>query len=298
MWNDVLALNRVTRMLVVVTLVCGAWVGALTLAARPEFAIRTVLVHAGNGGPLAHLSAGQVALLCVPRIRGTFFTADMEQVRAAFDALPWVRRASVRRQWPDRLVVTIEEHQVLARWNDEAGNRFVNQRGEAFDAPGETALGAALPLLRGPEGTEKDVARQYASFHERLSRIGKAPRMVTLSPRQAWTIRLADGLVLEVGREQPASTVISRVERFVAYYAATVGGIAARVEGVDLRYPNGFAARVHGMRAPGAPGKPAAAARAAQTKPRAAAKALRKPARQANPRRQVRADIIRGGRTA
>lgn len=208
-----------------------------------------MVVQASGTAALEHVSAERVARVCVPQINGTFFTADLAQTKAAFESLPWVRSVSVRRQWPDRLVVRLEEHQALARWNDEGGNRFVSVLGEAFNAAGETALAARLPLLTGPEGSEREVARQYALLRERLGVIGLAPQVLTLSPRQAWTLRLADGLVLEIGREQAQSSVQARIERFVAHYAVTVGRLNARVEVVDLRYPNGFAVRAPGLRA-------------------------------------------------
>jgi cell division protein FtsQ len=252
MWNDELALNRLTRLLVMAALAFSAYTLVRWVAARPLFAIRALSVESFDGQPLQHVTGPQVARACLPRLSGTFFSADLEDARSAFEALPWVRRASVRRQWPNRLVVKLEEHRALARWNDEGGNRFVNPAGEAFNAPGESVLGATLPLLSGPEGSEKDVATRYAQVRELFGRIGKLPLQVALSPRQAWTIKLADGLAIEVGREQPQASVSARLERFVAQYAATVGRIA-RVESVDLRYPNGFAARVPGWRAPAAP---------------------------------------------
>jgi cell division protein FtsQ len=238
-------------------------------AARPVFAIRALTVE-GVEGKLDHIAAQQVAQVCVPRLQGTFFTADLEQARAVFESLPWVRKASVRRQWPNRLVVSLEEHRALARWNDEAGNRFVNPQGEAFNAPGETRLGATLPLLSGPEGTEKEVVKRYGDMITLFARIGKSPRVVAYSPRQAWTVKLSDGLAIEVGREQPQISVAARLERFVANYAGTLGRTTAKVEAVDLRYPNGFAAKVTGLRAPGAPGTQAAPARPKPKKPAAA----------------------------
>ena len=90
--------------------------------------------------------------------------------------------------------------------------------------------------------------------------IGKQPKAVTLSTRQAWSIRLADGMVLEVGREQPSSTALSRVERFATYYGETMERIAARVDVVDLRYPNGFAVRIPGLAATTLPVRPKAVA--------------------------------------
>jgi len=93
-------------------------------------------------------------------------------------------------------------------------------------------------------------------MRELFGRIGKAPAQVALSPRQAWTVKLSDGLAVDVGREQPQLSITARLERFVAQYAATIGKVA-KVESVDLRYPNGFAARVPGLHLQAAPAAPA-----------------------------------------
>ena len=328
MWHDVLTLNRVTRLIVMAALVYASVVALRWAANQPVFAIRAISVQGvaapssrGAGAAVAvgadgaaaaalnHVQAAQVAQFCVPRITGTFFTNDLEITRAAFEALPWVRRATVRRQWPNRLVVSIEEHRALARWNDEEGNRFVSVMGEAFHAQGEKIIGARLPLLLGPEGSEKEVAQRYAEFAQRLAVIGQAPAVVALSPRQAWTIRLSraavaapastlasavapassstaatlslhahEGLLLDLGREQPRAPVLARLDRFVAHYASTLGRIGSRVEAVDLRYPNGFAARITGFQATRASVNKPSAARAAAPKP-VKKPAAKKPAR-------------------
>ncbi len=270
MWNDVLTMNRLAAAMLVLAFVLLAYGAARWLTAHPTFAIRTLVVEAAGTAALEHVTAERVARVCVPQINGTFFTADLALTKAAFESLPWVRSASVRRQWPDRLVVRLEEHRVLARWNDEGGNRFVSVHGEAFNAAGETALAARLPLLTGPEGSEREVARQYALLRERLAIIGLAPQVLTLSPRQAWTLRLASGLVVEIGREQAQSSVQTRIERFITHYAATVGRLNTRVEVVDLRYPNGFAVRAPGLRAqvqPVTAARPKAVAPARKQKP-------------------------------
>ena len=257
MWNDALTMNRLAAAMLVLAFALLAYGAARWLVTQPVFAIRTVVVQTAGAAPLEHVTAERVARVCVPQINGTFFTADLTQAKAAFESLPWVRSASVRRQWPDRLVVRIEEHKVLARWNDEGGNRFVSVLGEAFSAPGETALAARLPLLTGPEGSQREETLQYTLLRERLGTLSLVPQVLTLSPRQAWTLRLVDGLVVEIGREQAASSVQTRVERFVANYATTIGRLNTRVEVVDLRYPNGFAVRAPGLRAQAQPARPA-----------------------------------------
>ena len=39
------------------------------------------------------------------RIEGNFFAVDLAELRARLEQLPWVRQASVRRAWPDRVEV-------------------------------------------------------------------------------------------------------------------------------------------------------------------------------------------------
>lgn len=248
-WHDVLFLNRLTRACVMLALIALALAGLRAIAGLPAFAIKSVVVLPQPGTSLDHVSVAPLARTVLPRLSGTLFTVDLGAARAAFESQPWVRTVSVRRAWPDRLLVTLEEHRALARWNDDAGNRFVSVRGEAFDAPGEAELGARLPLLIGPEAAVADVSRRYAQVRERLALVGKEVKVLSLSARHAWSVRVADGLVLELGREQPGSSVLSRLDRFVANYATTVGALTARIEVVDLRYPNGFALRVPALRA-------------------------------------------------
>ena len=169
------------------------------------------------------------------RIGGNFFAVAPGDVRAGLEALPWVRRASVRKIWPDRLQVTLEEHVALGRWGDEA---LVNIYGERFSGRSDEPL----PLFLGPPGTEGEVARRYARFADALAPLGGELERVVLTPRHAWQLRLASGLHVMLGRD--ADGAEARLRRFVAAYPATLGRLARRHDYVDLRYPNGFALRV------------------------------------------------------
>jgi cell division protein FtsQ len=171
------------------------------------------------------------------RIEGNFFAVDLAEPRAALERLAWVRRVHVRRVWPDRLEVTLEEHVPMARWGD-AG--LLNEQGEFF--PGHGAR--ALPLLAGPAGSEAEVARRFQRYRELLAPLGAPLERLTLSPRYAWQLRLADGLVIELGRDVPNDPIDARLARLVAVHAQTLGRIQRRLDYVDLRYPNGFALRM------------------------------------------------------
>jgi cell division protein FtsQ len=186
-------------------------------------------------GSLARTIAADVEAAARARIAGNFFALSPSEVRAGVERLPWVRRASVRRVWPDRLEIMLEEHVALARWGSDA---LVNRHGERFTATTDESL----PLFLAPAGTEHEVARRYARFSAAVAPLGAPLERVVLTARYAWQLRLASGLTLMLGRD--AELAEERLRRFVEVYPVTLKTIQRKHEYVDLRYPNGFALRV------------------------------------------------------
>ncbi len=97
---------------------------------HPVFALGGITVQ----GDVSHNSAVTLRANVAPRVAGNFFTVSLARTREAFEAVPWVRRAVVRREFPNRLKVTLQEHQPVAYWGAEGESRLVNSFGEVFDA--------------------------------------------------------------------------------------------------------------------------------------------------------------------
>lgn len=233
MWDRPDILNRLADSLIAVAALLVLF-GALHFVLRlPVFPLREVRVT----NAVALVSREQVEALIRREIRGNFFTLDLAATRLAFAKLAWVRNVSMRRRWPDRLEVTLEEHVPLARWGNLA---LVNNHGEVFNA----AYDGDLPLFVGPPEAAKEIVMQYEFFRRTLAAIGKAPAQVQVTPRRAWRVRLEGGPTLELGREQ----VEARLVRFVAAYGRTLGRLDRRIDFVDLRYANGFAVRIPELR--------------------------------------------------
>ena len=231
MWDNPRILNMAAGALVGIAGLIFAIAAAALLLRSALFPVTELEVK----NALAKTTKEDIEAATRGRIDGNFFAVDPAGVRAALERLPWVRRASVRRVWPGRLEVTLEEHIALARWGDDA---LVNTYGERFNGRTEQAL----PVFLGPAGTEPEVARRYARFTELVAPLGAQLERVILTPRYAWQLRLASGLHIMLGRDADAGE--SRLKRFVDAYPATLGKIARSHEYVDLRYPNGFALRV------------------------------------------------------
>jgi len=238
-WNNPRLMNSVANGLVAFALIFAVFTALRALVRSPAFPLRAIQVS----GDARHVGYEDVAKALDGRLAGTFFTVDLDAIRGFFESIAWVRRAEVRRRWPDRLEIAIEEHRPFARWGSLADARLVNVQGELFS--GRTD--AELPVLGGPTGSEREVAKAFARYRETLLPIGIEPREVMLSARYAWQLRLSNGLTVQLGRDSEKEPANQRLARFVEAYPRALAGMARRLEYVDLRYPNGFALRVPGI---------------------------------------------------
>ena len=183
------------------------------------------------------VSTAELMQVLRSEVRGNLITMDIGHLRGSLEKLPWVRSANVRRTFPHGLTVQLEEHHAFARWNNSA---LVNQHGEIFVAISDQEL----PGFIGKEGSSAEIAQNYTNFNQQLGVLGLSVTQVALSTRHAWQLRLSNGMVLELGRED----MQQRLARFVTMYPfthETIQKVAGRdaLKYVDLRYRNGFAVR-------------------------------------------------------
>jgi cell division protein FtsQ len=232
-WNDAAILNRVSALLAVLALGVFGTIAIKWLAARPVFAIQRVVVT----GEMHNADPVHIAAVVQHGLRGTFFTMDLAAARDALQKVPWVRHVSVRRQWPGRLEIAVEEHQPLARWNDTA---LVNTQGEVFDAE----YGEELPDFYGPDGTAGEVAARYREFSAPLHNLQLGIDALSRSARGAWDVKLDDGMTIALGREQVGERWARWMQVSERYRDRIAQG--GQLAAVDMRYANGFAARIIG----------------------------------------------------
>ncbi len=217
---------------------------ALWLTRAPAFTIRTIRLE----GELTRNSVNTIRANAMPALAGNFFSVNLQKTRAAFESVPWVRRATVRRVWPDRLVVQLEEHRAAATWAGEDGNdRLVNTHGEVFEANLGDVEDEGLPGFAGPDGTSAQVLAMYRRLQPVFARMEQEMDTLTLSGRGSWKVELDGGATLELGRGSE-DEVVARSERFVR----TFPQLAARYQRqplayADLRHADGYAVRLRGV---------------------------------------------------
>lgn len=249
MWQEIKTINTITNALFAVFALLLLSGGVFWLMQRPMFMLKVITVVSADDLPLHHVNRLTVKGAAIPRIKGNFFTSDLDAVRMAFEGVPWVRKATVRREWPNKLVVTVDEHEPLGTWGENG--RLLSVKGDLFTANlAEAEENGDLPEFNGPEGAEKEVIARFNELKQWLAPIQLAPESIRLSDRYAWTVTLNNGIAVELGREQNKAMMRERVDRFVGIYPQLVALLQNRIERVDMRYPNGLALKVSGM-APG-----------------------------------------------
>jgi len=252
MWQNARLLNLIASALYALVALMALGAGLLWLAQRPVFAITHVELTAMGGGPLRHVNAPSVRANALGKLSGNFFTLDLNTARQAFESVPWVRHASVRREWPNGLAVQVEEHEALGTWGNADSGRLINTYGEVFVAnTAEAEEDAQLLALDGPPESEQDVVEKLETMRDWFKPLKLEPLAVALSGRYAWRAKLSNGMVVEFGREQndeDRAAMEARVRRFVASWPQLTEQWGKQIDYADLRYPNGFAIRTASVR--------------------------------------------------
>lgn len=252
MWHNARLLNLIASALYALVALMALGAGLLWLAQRPVFAITHVELQSFDGQALRHVNAPSVRANALGKLSGNFFTLDLNAARQAFESVPWVRHASVRREWPNGLAVEVEEHEPLGTWGSPDSGRLINTYGEIFVAnTAEAEEDAQLLALDGPPDSESDVVEKLEVMRAWFKPLKAEPLAVALSSRYAWRARLSNGMVVELGREQTdedRQAMEARVKRFVAAWPQVTEQWGRQVEYADLRYPNGFAIRAANVR--------------------------------------------------
>ena len=221
--------------------------GVAWLMQSPSLTLRAIEVQ----GELTRNQLPTLRTHALPELAGNFFSLDLAAAQKAFESVPWVRRAVVRRIWPDRLSVFLEEHEALALWEASEGSqtgltRLVNSFGEVFEANLGDVEDDALPFFTGPEGRATEMLGLWRRLQPAFAERGLRIERLAMSGRGSWRAELSKGVIVEMGRGS-ADEVVARTGRFLR----TVGTMTARwrqpLVYADLRHTDGYALKLRGV---------------------------------------------------
>ncbi len=242
---DVKLMNAtaITLFVLFALLLAGALL--VRVARQPLFAIAGIVVS----GEVTHSNAVTLRANVASRLSGTFFTIDLSRARQAFEAVPWVRQAVVRRVFPNRLNVTLQEHKAVAYWGGEGDAKLLNSFGEVFEANLGEVEQDGLPRLNGPDGQAPQVMAMYEALQPLFEFIDLGLEQLDLTAHGGWRARLDGGAVLELGAGS-VSEVVARTERFLKTLTQVTSRYQRKpdaLETADLRHQDAYAIRLRGV---------------------------------------------------
>ena len=232
--------NIAFAMVALMLLAAGAW----WVLRQPFFPIVGIKVD----GEVTHNNAVTLRANVAPQLKGNFFTIDLLRARTAFESVPWVRSAVVRREFPNKLRVTLTEQVPVAIWGDEAGSKLINGFGDVFEA-NVAEVDDNLPRLDGPIEQAGQVLGMYRVLQLQFQPYDFSIDELTLSSRGSWKVVLDTGAEIELGRGQ-GEEVTARLQRFLKTVTQVAGQYhrtVADVEGADLRHNDAYALRLRGV---------------------------------------------------
>ena len=249
---DIRLMNATAATLAAVGMAAFAGMLLMWVLRQPVFAVRSI----GIEGDLAHNNVLTIRANAAPRLAGNFFTLDLGAARRAFESVPWVRRAVVKRVWPNRLVARLEEHRPVALWADPASadvrgadaasDKLVNSYGEVFEANVGDVEDDALPTLRGPDGSAPHMLALLGRLQPVFDPLDEHIETLELSGRGSWRVELDSGAQVELGRGED-DAVIERTTVFAATLTQVTQRYQRPLQYADLRHSEGYAVRLKGV---------------------------------------------------
>ncbi|WP_127959471.1 cell division protein FtsQ [Serratia microhaemolytica] len=168
---------------------------------------------------------------------GRFMTQDVDIIQQQIKQMPWIKQASIRKQWPDELRVHLVEYSPAAYWNDEY---LLDADGKSFSVPAERLAHLRLPSLSGPAGSGQDVLAGYYAMNQLLGSNKLQLNKLAMTARHSWQLTLSDGVRLELGRDD----YLPKLQRFIAVYPLMQQSAKEKnqqIDYIDLRYDTGVA---------------------------------------------------------
>lgn len=209
----------------VVAAVCRAW-----LLSLPVLKVEV-------SGNLKHLNTADVKQKMLPLVDAGMLSLEAETLRAVLLQDAWIDDASVRKQWPDKVVITVYEQNPVAYWQEDA---LINHRGEVFK-PRQIPADKPWPRLFGATDEGEAVFDVYSEINTVLGQRGMAIKALYKSELGTYRARLKHGLELVFDEQAPDQ----QLQKFVSVYDQYLAQGKYYVAAIDLRYTNGLAVAWH-----------------------------------------------------
>ncbi|NNM58912.1 MAG: FtsQ-type POTRA domain-containing protein [Legionellales bacterium] len=181
-----------------------------------------------------HVDPKVVKTTVLPDVESGFFRLNIKDLQMRLEQLPWVAGVAVMREWPDKVIINIDEYKPIARWNKQA---LVTLDGTVFSLQGTNKMPAHLPLLSGPDTQAQEIVSRFVAMDRMLAPLHRHIEALEVSDRLAWRIMLDNALLVNLGEASP----LQRLNVFIGAYPQLIAESERQPDYIDMRYDHGMA---------------------------------------------------------
>jgi len=241
---DIKLMQALTRLMLAALMAMGVGIVGWWGYQHPAWSVKEIVLV----GDVAHQSVPAVRSQLSGRLTGSFMSLDVVNMQQLIEEMPWVRKAVIQRVFPNRLRITISEHEARGWWGEVGAQRLINSYGELFEASADEAVTGTdgWAILDGPVERSRDVYAMYVSLAAILEPMARPIESLRLTQQGSWDMRLSGGTTFALGNGD-TTEILARVRLFMDSLPQLSARYKQSLISVDLRYGNGYAVRLEGV---------------------------------------------------
>ena len=174
---------------------CVADVAARTLG----FGVDVVTVSGAT-----HLSEPRILSIAGVSARDSLPFFDVAAARARLEADPLVKQASVRKLYPNQIVIDIVERTPYAVWQKDGDLKAVAADGAPIDEVRDSRYGG-LPFVVGDGANAR--AREFAALLDAMQELRPRVEAGVLIGERRWNLRLKSGVDVKLPETDPQAAI-------------------------------------------------------------------------------------------
>ncbi|MDF2529642.1 MAG: cell division protein FtsQ/DivIB [Gammaproteobacteria bacterium] len=226
-----------TKLIAVCLLASLAIAGDLTLWSWLKQPGRFPILSVKVAGRYDYIGAPLIQQTLTPYVEQGLFGLNKKAARNALMQVPAVQTASIVRELPYTLLVTVQQRKAVVRWNDGS---LMTADG-VFFIPTVEDSGDQLPLFVGQQQNQKQMLSQFYQFQKALNKAGLNITTLWYTDSGSWQIQVDQGFWIYLGTTNMQDLLNNFLVAYPVMMANATPG--ANLTYVDLRYHNGFAAK-------------------------------------------------------
>ncbi len=182
--------------------------------------------------PIKEVNSADIDQVMQAHLGGSFWGVNLNQIQVELTQLGWVYNAAVKRQWPNSLLINIQEQQPVVLWGDMA---LLNKFGEVF-YPSDIQDFQGLVRLQGSKQNAQKLLEKLSELQKKFLELDWHIKKLTEQADGVWRIEFVQAPTLLLGQ----TNWQDRLNRFVVAYPLVNPEVRNSAEQIDLRYSNGF----------------------------------------------------------